>query len=346
MSTAPSLRTIVWLRPDQTRLISDVALLAGLTITQAGTSEKGQSQAIADDLKTEACQDIRAAIAQADAELILLADQYDLWSEPADIATLPHAHAKGLTIATLEPIPANALDLFSNGWLRISAGKPPVDAINFIPRDRLSKVITPIFEMLESFKTIRSLSIELLGAPHQGSLAARLLNAMDLIYSIMGEPEHIDAACVSPITARGLHALPGQSLRDLHGDLTINARFSDGRAATCHLSDMAGAFSRRLTLLGDAGRLTLSDQDLLWIDPSGKTIEHQSHTPGSHTITDRAVHAIAQALSQVVSPSTSPASPLNHEALYSMCQAALLSTRTGQCESPDTIRRMAVPSSL
>ena len=61
--------------------------------------------------------------------------------------------------------------------------------------------------------------------------------------SLLGEPETIDAAYIAPGHGKGVHALPGESLRGLEGDLTANLRFADGRAAGLAVSNQGARWT-------------------------------------------------------------------------------------------------------
>ncbi len=333
-----SRRAAVWMAPDQVPLIQAVATAAELSIIAAGAVGRGLSPTVASALNAKPLDDLRAALASADIDLFLIAapGSFGTGTKGEDAAAVAAAHARGVKIATLEPVPSAALDLAGGGWL--DGTVRPVDILRFVPRTRLSTAFRGASEVLESFGQIRSMGVEAWNSPVEGSLGAGLYAALELVLALMGEPETIDAACAIPSAGNTMHALPDETLRDLHGDLTANLRLADGRAASLYISNQAGRWDRTITLIGNSGRLRIHDEGFEWIGPDGKVLDQsrpRKKSPETHAIT-----AIADSLTRLLDPSVPDPGPTNHAAILAMGQAALLSARTGQGESPATIRRM------
>jgi hypothetical protein len=250
------------------------------------------------------------------------------------------ATERGVQIATLEPVPASALEMRS-GWMEDSAVVRPVDALHVVPLARHSASFRDASDVLPSFGEIGTLAVESWGGPGEGSLGARLYGAIELVQALMGEPETIEAAYVSGSPGRAVHALPAESLRDLRGDMTACLRFADGRAASIVASDRAGRWNRTATLIGPSGRLRIYDDGFEWIGPAGDRLDAtRERVRGQAPHTPHAVVALADALSRTIDSSIPEAAPTDHVAVLTVVQAALLSCRTGQGESPATIRRM------
>ncbi|MCA9298966.1 MAG: hypothetical protein KDA28_07860, partial [Phycisphaerales bacterium] len=165
------------------------------------------------------------------------------------------------------------------------------------------------------------------------TLGALTYSIMDLTRFLLGDAESIDATYVEPSHGRGLHALPGESLRDLRGDLGAHLRFPDGRCATLVASDQAGRFELEIHAIGSSGRLEINARGVDWIGPSGEVIDHASNDPVD------APTIVAEALASRLEGGIE--APVDDAGVLSLAQAALLSARTGQPESPATIRRMA-----
>jgi predicted dehydrogenase len=333
---------IAWLGVEQASLVGEVAALAGCRIIAAGSPDKGQAGAAAAALGVEPIDDLRETFAGAECALVLLASPGAFGTEPGgadDAAALLAARARGVKIATLEPIPATALDLTAGGWTTGRNGIKPIDAIRFVPMARLSPAFREADEVLESFGHVRMVSIEAWNAPTQGSLGATLFNAADLVMALLGEPETIDAAYVSPGQGRGLHMLPEPSLRDLHGEAAATLRFADGRSASLVVGDQGGRWNRTATLVGPSGRLRVFDDGFEWIDPDGKKVDEARVRRRGETAS-HAAEAIADGIARLLDPHTPAPGPADHTTILSIAQAALLSTRTGQPESPATIRHM------
>jgi hypothetical protein len=176
---------------------------------------------------------------------------------------------------------------------------------------------------------------------------------MDTVLSFFGEPEQVDAAYVPPIPLgpATLRVAPSETLRDLHGRLTANLRFSDGRAACLLLSDASPRWGRTLTLLADAGapeqggRLRVSDDGLEWISGSGSIVEssrtQERRAGGATPTTVGAAQAIADQIAGMLGGRTPTLTPIDPRRVLSLTGAALLSSRTGEGESPATILRMS-----
>lgn len=341
MDTARSVA--VWLSPEQVGLLKEVAAAAELQVVAAGSPSRGHSGAVAAELGAKAHDDLRAMLGSIEAQLIVIAapEGFGSSSNPDDADAIRAAAARGVKVAALEPIPAAALDL-AGSW---TAGEPhrPVDAIRFCPLARLARPFRDAADVIEQFGHVRMMSVESWCIPAEGSLGSRLYSALELVLAVLGEPETIDATYVAPSHGTGVHVLPGETLRGLQGDLTANLRFADGRAAAVVTSNQGGRWNRTATLVGQAGRLRIFDDGFEWISPEGKKLdesrrmrrERADGTQPSHPVA-----ALVDAFTRLLDPAIPDPGPPDHATLLAMAQASLLSARTGQAESPTTIRHM------
>lgn len=330
-------RTLVWLAPGQLAFVREVIAAAELELVGAGCPVRAQAGPVASDLATTCIDDLRSALLSLDADLAFLAAPGAFGTSPEDAkAALAFGARKGL-VATMEPIPASALDLTSGGWATTRA----LDSIRLCPLARLSAPFRAAHESLDAFGRVRTLTVEAWCSPREGSLGARLFSAIELILHVMGEPESVDAAFVPPDLDRAVRPTPGDTLRDLHGDITASLRFGDGRAANLVASDHAGRWNRTATLLGPGGRLRVFDDGFEWIGADGKK-KDESRPAGSRRGVEgaHAVAALKESLDRVLDRSMPGEPPGDHAAVLAIGQAILLSARTGQHESPGTIRRM------
>jgi hypothetical protein len=330
----PRIAVRAWLRPDQADLVRQAVALARMRLQAVGTPARGHASALASRLDCDPLHDLRAAIAQTRDGIFLLADPDEFGTTPApdDARTILAARERGVRVLTFEPLPSNALFLGPAAWLDGPPGSYPAQ---IVPLPRALRTFRSAIEPLQTFTPPAVLAIQALSRPSEGSLAARLFAAMDLVRNLLGEPETIDAACAapSPLTS------PGESLRGLTGLLTANLRFAGGRSASIVAGDHAGRWNFTATLLGPQGQLTFHDDALEWIGPQGEALDQQrgnSRRRGKPRTVDHAIAALADALS---SSTLDP--PFDAPAVFCMAQAALLSARTGQPESPATIRHMA-----
>jgi hypothetical protein len=326
---------IAWLNPEQTDMAGNLARLAGLSVVGAGSPARGKAGSVASALGATSHDDLRSVLTSAECEVVLLLASGDFGADPsgADTGALAAAKARGVRVISIEPVPGSASELAAGRWTKPRVGVTPLDCVRFVPVWTMSKPFRHATEVLAAFGPARTLNLVWTAPPALASLGARLLGAMMTMHSVMGEPETVDAAYAWPSRAPGLHALPSESLRDLTGDLTANLRFSDGRGASMLVSDQGGAWNRSLTLLGGRGSLEIDDRGFRWIGMEGATIDSWESAPtnGVALLAD----AIAGALEgQPEGP------PGDIEGSLAMAQAALLSVRTGQAESPGMIRRI------
>jgi len=335
---------VVWLNPDQVDLVREVAAVAGFEIVAAGSPARGQGGAVAAALGVPAESDLRYVLAERQASLVFIATPGEFGTDnpEGDASSLLTAKARGTKVASLEPIPARALDLSAAPWVSDGTVVGAAEAIRFVPMLRHSRAMREAADVIANFGVIRSVSVEQWGRACHGSIGAHLYSALDAIQSLLGEPEVIDATVVSSGFTRGIHALPGETLRELSGDMNAILRFADGRAASIATSDHAGRWNRGVTLVGDSGRLRLYDDGFEWINANGeKADETRFRRPARGVTTaDHAVAAIADAIKRVLDPAIPDVGPADLARVLPTAQAALLSARTGQPESPTTIRRM------
>lgn len=364
MRSPASHSAILWLHPDQLELAKAVAREARLDVIGVGSPARGQGGGLANAFDCKVIEDLRAELATQvaagelrTADLVWLLSPGDLAIDPAgqDAKALIAAHSAGLRILTSEPLPATALDLGADLWSSDQTSAGLAGAVRFFPLQRHSETFRAAAEVLESLGPVRTASVEFWSGPREWSLGAALFAAMDLLHAVMGEPGAIDASYVGVAARSGGPVQPGETLRDLHGDLTANLRFSDGRAAALVISDRAGGWNRSVTLIGEGGRVRLFDEGFDWIGADGRTIdEHrtaeQASTRKEPAASDlfagrprasRAVSTIAGGLVRLADTAVPGAPPAELLPVLAMAQAALLSARTGQAESPATVRRMA-----
>ena len=328
-------RAVCWLRPDQAALARAVQDQTRLAFAAAGAPDAAQRSAVAGELDAEPLDDLRATVASTEAGVIVLLDPGRFGASEEDRTALLEARARGVVVVSLEPIPAAALDL-AGGWTASHNGVRAVDCVRPVPLVRQSASLRASAEVREQFGQPRVFSIECLCTPAEGSLGARLFDAMDLVNMLVGEPELVDASYAGPEAVGGLHALPGATLRDLRGELTAHLRFADGRSGTVLASSRSAGWERRITLLGEGGRLRLTEPVFVWHNPEGEQVD--TYAADRAHAADPAASAIAHAVTNALDASAQ--APVDYAAALAVAQAALLSARTGQSESPATIRRL------
>jgi len=364
----PSRRTILWQTQAQTGLLRRLARAAGLDVIAVGSPDATQASAIASEWggDTQPLSDLRAAVATAPrGTLVLIADPgafgspappaSDRASTRLDVEELDNADERGVKIASLEPIPA-ALTQFAEAGVKAAAGGAGVEAGAGMGRGNdwallapLSRFTRPVQELCELLPTIgapRTLAVHALGTPAHGSLGARLFDAADLVLLLMGPalPEGVHAVFTTPTAAgggaRGIHAAPPppDHIRGLDGDLSASLRFDRNRAATITASNRAGSHNLSLTLLTDQATATVRAGRL--------TVHHHGEgvipiAPAARPDEDPFVDALATQLTRYLESGVGLAGQVDFAATLALCQAALLSARTGEPESPATMLKLA-----
>ncbi len=366
---------VCWLDADQTHLVRAVCERANLEVIAAGTASVGRSGELAQSLgpSVKAIDDLRSLLTHPDAAAALIATPGDfastLRSTPGspgaeDAGVLADCRARGVPVFSFEPMPASLLELGVPGLGSaestpgLSLG-PAADTTvglapgllaalpTFCPVLRLSKPVRDAAEILQQMGPLQTLLIESWAAPAHASLGARVFDAADTVLALMGTPDRVDASHVAPASARARspRSAPTDTLAGLAGDLTANLRFVDGRAAAIVASNRAGRFSRVITAISERGRLRIYDDGLVWTGPDGRTIDASRDPARIRGSTDdpalHAVIAIADQITRTLDPAIPPPPPTDLVRLLATCGALLLSARTGQSESPETILRMA-----
>jgi len=333
---------VAWLSPEQVELVRAISEACGLNLIGAGSPEKGRSGGVADALDTEPVDDLRSALASGETDLVLIASPGAFGSGGTnDTNAIESARARGVKIACLEPTPADALELGAGGWTRSTHGVRPIDALRVVPMMRSTRSWRDSADAIENFGQVRTLRVEALCRPEQGSLGARLHSAMGLVQSLLGAPEMVHASLASAGVSSA-RSPATDSLRDLHGDLCATLRFADGRVASVVASDRAPAWEHNALLLGDEGRMRLDDDSMSWDhDNADEPDEHVVAWPEAFGRLSPCARAIADTIGRLIDSNSPPDQPVDHESVLAMSQSALLSARTGQGESPEVIRRLA-----
>lgn len=343
--------TLVWLDPRQAGLVRELAASLDVKVDAWGCPpgpRSGEALAGAPFDEAQRVTDLRQAIATLPIKAAILAatsvaSSVAQGEAPVDDAELLRlCRSRGVTVLSLEPVPSSVID---------AASAEPAqwaEHARFLTYFRRAPGLAGISELLESFGSARTLSVAFRCGTGQGSLGARLFDAMHLVHSIMGMPESVDASVVTHVAASGLRLAPGESLRGLNGDLTANLRFAGAKAASLSLSDRAGRWFRGVALIGENGCLRMDESGLERIDEFGRTIERsapvQDAPPSTlfdPTTDPGALRALVEGARRALDPHAPKPEPVDLPQVLAMCEAAILSARTGQPESPATALRMA-----
>lgn len=362
----PRPRIIAFLDPAQVPLIRAVASQVGVELVGAGSPAKGQSSGVAAELGCTPVDDLRSVLTDSACDAVLIASSGDFGaaqdSAGVDARAVQAAYTRGVGIASLEPLPASALDV-RGVWNDSQAGLVPADVPRFVGLPRRLRAFRDAAEPLAQFGQVRFLFAESLGRPEEGSLAARMMAACHTVVSLMGEPEVVDAAYV---TTAGGRIAPADTLVSLRGDLTAMLRFSDGRAAAIAASSQGARWSFGATMLGPEGRIRVHHQGFAWRAPDGSLrdelrLGEAAEPPGrvpkpneeglfgalrepptATAAHQPAIDALSESLSRILDPDIPDEGPIELESVLCVMQAAMLSARTGQPERPQMFRNVSV----
>ena len=343
MSGTVSHSAVVWLDGAQLDLARRVARSANLDVVAAGSAQRGRASELATAFDCRAAADLRAEIAalvaaggSRAADVLWLLAPGDFASDPAsdDGRALAAAVGAGVRVVVGEPRPAS-LQMAGAMWPEGRPALGPPGAPRFAPLIRHSDPFREAAEALASFGAPRTVAVQCWSRAHEATLSASLYAALDVVLDLLGEPERVDAGVTAPTDA-------GLELHTLRGDLAAHLRFAGGRFATLTLSDQAAGWDRSVTVLGERGRVHLWDDGFEWRGPDGTVLDCMETPRAEGENYDLASDVIAKALTRAISRAPTDAPPEDPVAVLACAHACLLSARTGQSESPSTVRRIAL----
>lgn len=355
-------------------MLAQVAPRAGLMVHAVGSPDATLASAVAQrweastGLQPRVLDDLRAAIATTQrGGLVLIASpgafgaaaslkDHDRVATRLDVEEIDSAQARGVKIVSLEPFPASLAQL-SRAGVRADAlpqGAPRTGGhwAEFAPLSRATRPVAELRELLPALGPVRSIAVQALGAPAHGSLGARLFDAADLVLALLGQPESVHAVCTTPVAVRGAHAGPpaADHLRGLTGDISISMRFDGNRAGTLLASNQAGDADLAVTVLAQNGRATIRRGTLAWISADGGSTDQPVVRPARALAAgwkaepdDQASFTaiLARQTRAFAESGVGLTEQVDVASTLAFAQAALLSARTGEPESPATMLRLA-----
>jgi hypothetical protein len=335
--TAP--RLAAWLDPGQEDLCRAVVAAAGCELVAAGSSDRGRADLPAAALGVPVARDLRALLVSEPVSHVLILGTTDLGTDSSgqDVAALDAASSRGVSVVSAEPIPAAALEMATAGWDQFEL--PPsrlirIASVRPMLHDRFADLFT-------EFGTPRAGQIEILTSSRAGGLASALWSAAELLLEWFGEPESVDASYTDPVGKPGLKLLPGETLRGLRGTMTVNLRATSGRAVTVFVSDQAPVERAQVSLIGPSGMLICGSdaqgEHAEWITPGAAKSGAESNQATMPSHDAASTRWLVRALQAGL---TERPHVCRVETLLTITQAMLLSSRTAQSESPETIVRM------
>lgn len=323
--------TIIWTDPAHAATLIDAVQRAGLTLVAIGGADtRGFDRSLlGDDVRV--FNDPRATLMSEKPGVFLSTAIPDGPDPLLDGRTINELRAAGTSILTTVPPVGGILEASEAGMFKESGGSTPAASVRLTPRVRRHPSYTAATDLLEDFGRASMMIVEAFVPKNLGGLPAAMLTAIDAIITVIGVPELVDAAAPRPT----------KKLGDLDGYSAALLRFPDGRCGQLLVSDRA-PWGWRITLNGERGRLTMRTGGFDWISPEGDTVDS--------TRVDASIAGYAGAIASSLRAASGGAMVDEPSAdwvgLLSTAEAILLSTRTGQPESPTTIARASVVSSL
>ena len=349
--------TMLWLRPEQLAFARRVVAAANLDVVSIGTPAKGRSDALASEFGVGGQTDLRAAVAACDVPLLLMLDTGDFGAtaNDEDARAILAAAARGVKIASLVPLPASVQILSRQAWLgeRAMVDAGACDRVHLLATPRSLTRVRDAISAIEQDDLPRHVSLRVWGRAGEHNLANLLVGGLDLVTHVLGSPESVDCVYTSAQMTSGLHALPGESLHNtsesLHGDCACVLRFTSGAAASLDISSAAGGFGLEFTMLGEFGRISVRHDglgsELLWLGAQGEAVEipvkaRDASTPEGREHAGSLAGLIADELTSLLHDESRGLPRVEMAEVLPLAQAALLSARTGQGESPELFARI------
>ena len=296
----------IWGAAQTATYLSEGVRRSGLRVDALGAVDDPTGRLIDADFDGERYDDPRGGPQGREVQYLVAADVH---LDPG-----PHLKA-GRVLGTLEPLP-RVLD---------SASQPA--QLGEFTRSSGFKAAEQI---LESFGPIASIQVVSHCGRGQGTLHARLHDAMRMLERLCGALEMVDAMLVGPQAGQSrepvnahIEAIP-ESGRDLTGHLGILVRHEPRAVGMISVSDQT-CWERSIRLLGVGGTIEIDEAGVSWTDPSGRSIETRP------PLEDPFAHACAQLGEElrdlVASPRRLPTSEPTIRT-QAACEAVRLSCRT------------------
>lgn len=309
----PMTRLLVWAEAEQDAIVRDTIAVGGFELVGIGAADADAARRLADAFDVPRLGDLRQAIVLGEADLVWIAAR-----DPIEADERRALRDRGLCCVSTEPRPVDLADFMRDADEARTA--------RTIPLLRYGSAWRSAADARAEFGVPVAVHVTCAGTPEQGSLAARLFDAMDVISALGLTVETVDADFSAPVREA------------LHGHLAALVRGTTVRASIL-ASDASGAWRRSVTLLGPRGTLHLDDGGYTWHDASGATAEDY-HVEDDGSIPSAPALFAEQMRRRLDNLDAAAEPPDDLAARLTLCAAARLSGRTRQPEAPDNLRRM------
>lgn len=170
-------------------------------------------------------------------------------------------------------------------------------------------------------------AVDVTGAEGDALIHARLFDAIDTLAQWFGLPASVRAVAICDDQAAN---------RPMRG-LLAQLSYPDGRASSISIGTAPGALQRDVWLQGDAGRLAYNEGVTTWRGIDGRPLESGG---GPAVVAPSLAHQIAEAVHWHLEGVVRPRDRDTWQGMMASCEAVLLSARTGNAETIDSVRRM------
>jgi predicted dehydrogenase len=304
-----------------------------------GASKRGIARVLAAEFGVNAFEDLRQAILHDGVDVLWLIEPVELDADERRLirerarGSLPngasHSHS-GLVCVSCEPVPG----------LVSEVQREPEEAGTacFVPRFVRSAGWVAAAQLVEQLQPVRSVHVELRSGESEGTVFARLFDAMDVVIGVAGGIDSVSARFIGTVAGKTSSIAP-EILPGMSGTLGLVAQCGETCIASGNVSNDAASWSRRVTVIGESGCLHVTDWGYQWSDArdSERGME-ESNVSEAVSTGEMMANEILRVLGRETASDVP--SPPDFEGLLGACEAARLSARTGQAESPGKMLEM------
>jgi len=350
-------KVIVWTSAERVDAVDQVLGAMGTTIEPVGIGgpRLGEIDALARRWDCPHEDDLRKLLVDHPSQYVFLASTAGVRRD--DLLT---AIGSGAIVLSMEPIASDFDELIHTKPKARSISTPgvthasvSVDSGSGSPRTAGQENIRPGYlQWVPAFKYTQGwtraadpdqvlgkrqmIGFDSFGQPDETSLFARLFDAWQTLLSLGEIPDTIDASLVGPLGESP------ENLRGMTGYLCAHGRCGDGCAVVLRVSDRAGRLGRTLHAIGSEGHLRVSDQGYQLFDAAGECLDSLLDQGKTPTFTELIAKHWLSLLNGPHTTTLPQPTSATHDApsILACCQACLLSSRTGQPESPQKLLQL------
>jgi hypothetical protein len=318
----PKFEAVAWLDGAHVPLATDLFhRMDQVSLLAVGGPARGDVSAMAQDFDVPVLDDFRQLRIEHPSSFLLLGTV-----EGATSDDLGQVLAAQTDVLALEPV-ASRIDAVPQG--AAPGDGPAAGRLVQMPLMRCAPGWLRATDPRMAMGELLSGSIDAVGPGEVISLFAHLADAMELAIGLFGTPDIIDAQLVGPLTT------PPADLHGLTGSITAHLRFGEHAGVTLHVSDQAPAWHRAAVLLGKDGMIRFNDQQYTLTTHEAGTLDASAEAGESAVLSDLLAYQWRWLIDQSHSVRM-----VDRRVVIGCCQTVLLSTRTGQSESPQTLLKM------